>query len=84
MAKASTSIKWSTEIYAPFPYQIELVSGECFWFYDSKGLDGLGFYGHAGAGWKIGGVDVGLSPHHSVEIPLGVNLTWLSHTERKY
>lgn len=28
MAKASTSIKWSTEIYAPFPYQIELVSGE--------------------------------------------------------
>lgn len=84
MAKASTSIKWSTEIYAPFPYQIELVSGECFWFYDAKGQDGLGFYGHAGAGWKIGGVDVGLSPSNNVEIPLGVNLTWLSHTERKY
>lgn len=84
MTKASTRIQWFTEIFAPFPYQIELINGECFWFYDEKGQDGLGFYGHAGAGWKTGGVDVGLSPSNKVEIPLGVNLTWLSHTERKY
>lgn len=85
MGLLNNKIKWTTVIYAPFPYQIELVSGETFWFYDEKGVDGLGFNGHAGAGWKVGGINTsGGSPASRVDIPLGVNLTWLSHTERKY
>ena len=45
MGILNNKIKWTTVIYAPFPYQIELVSGETFWFYDEKGVDGLGFNG---------------------------------------
>lgn len=78
-------IKWKTEIFAPYPYAIELVAGECYWYYDKSSDDGIGFYAHASAGWSNGGISInGGMPAGRVPIPTGVNLTWLSHAERKF
>ena len=42
---------FSTAIFAPRYYPIELVAGESFWMYDDGSR--RGFYAHAGGGWLL-------------------------------
>lgn len=78
-------IEWFTYIYAPRFYDAYLVSGENYWYYKEDLRQGLGFWADAGGGWRMTGVMTsGGSPQNPVEVPLGVQLTWLSRTESKY
>lgn len=71
-------VNWTTAVYAPRYYPIELVAGESFWMYDNGAR--IGFYAHAGGGWRTAGAT---AAGGSV-IPDGINLTWLSPLEGKY
>ena len=71
-------VSWTTAIHAPRHYPIELVAGELFWMYDNGAR--IGFYAHAGGGWRTAGADA----QGGSTIPDGVNLTWLSPLEGKY
>ena len=81
----SDKVEWSTYVYAPRYYDAYLISGECFWYYREDQRDGLGFWANPGGGWRSTGVmSSGGSPSNPVKLPLGVQVTWLSHTEKKY
>lgn len=71
-------ISWTTVIFAPRYYMIELVAGESFWMYDNGAR--IGFYAHAGGGWRTAGADAA----GGLFIPDGINLTWLAPLEGKY
>ncbi|MGO1475319.1 MAG: DUF2931 family protein [Psychrobacter sp.] len=78
-------VKWFTYIYAPRHFSAWLISGECFWYYTEDAGQGLGFSGDIGGGWRSTGLSTsGGSPPALVKLPLGVQLTWLSNTEKKY
>lgn len=78
-------VKWSTRIFAPRHFGVWLISGECFWYYTEEAGQGLGFSADTGGGWRSTGVLAsGGSPPALVKLPLGVQLTWLSTTEKKY
>ncbi len=78
-------VQWFTKIYAPRHYGVYLISGECFWYYKEQAEQGLGFSTDAGGGWRSTGVMTsGGSPNTPVKLPLGVRVTWLSTTEKKY
>lgn len=85
MSNNEIPVKWTTYIYAPRHFSVRLISGECFWYYTEEAGQGLGFSTRAGGGWRSTGVPTsGGSPPALVKLPLGVQLTWLSHTEQKY
>lgn len=69
---------FSTAVFAPRYYPIELVAGESFWMYDDGSR--RGFYAHAGGGWRTAGADAS----GGSRIPDGINLTWLAPLEGKY
>lgn len=69
---------FSTAVFAPRYYPIELVAGESFWMYDDGSR--RGFYAHAGGGWRTAGADAS----GGYRIPDGINLTWLAPIEGKY
>lgn len=69
---------FSTAVFAPRYYPIELVAGESFWMYDDGSR--RGFDAHAGGGWRTAGADAS----GGSRIPDGINLTWLAPLEGKY
>ena len=71
-------VSWTTAVFAPRHYPVELVAGESFWMYDNGAR--IGFYAHAGGGWRTSGADA----RGGSTIPDGINLTWLSPLEGKY
>lgn len=78
-------ILWETQFFAPTYYPIELVSGECFWFFDKEQKQRIGFYAKAGNGWRSNPSDsIGGSPLQPTSIPRGVQLVWFSLRENKF
>lgn len=76
---------WTTQIFAPRHYPVELVSGENFYFYEENQRSGFGFYTHAAGGWRSAGARAsGGSSQRKMYLPLGVNLVWLAFAEKKY
>lgn len=85
MSDNEIPVQWFTTIYAPRHFTAYLISGECFWYYTEEAGQGLGFWADAGGGWRTTGAPTsGGSPDALVKLPLGVQLTWLSTTEKKY
>ena len=69
---------FSTAVFAPRYYPIELVAGESFWMYDDGSR--RGFDAYSGGGWRTAGADAS----GGSRIPDGINLTWLAPLEGKY
>lgn len=78
-------VKWFTRVFAPRYYDVYLLTGENFWFYEKNPKDGYGFTGTPGGGWRDAGIMAsGGTPDNPVYLPYGVHLLWMSRTEKKY
>ena len=78
-------IKWFTRVYAPRFYDVYLLTGENFWFYEKNPKSGYGFTATPGGGWgETGVMAAGGAPDSPVHLPYGVHLLWMSRTEKKY
>lgn len=78
-------VEWFTRVFAPRFYDVYLLTGENFWFYEKNPKSGYGFTATPGGGWREAGViAAGGAPDRRVNLPYGVHLLWMSRTEKKY